>query len=266
MIPASELFKQAHRLGVGDRVIEKDYVLSWLLIAIAESKLRDKLAFKGGTALKKCYYPDYRFSEDLDFTLCSDLSHDALIKAFESLFPRLSGRVNLTLTLRSAEQSVFNSSTLLINYVGPLKASLGSRHLKIDVTRGELLLYPLAERLVHASYSDFPLDVTLPTYSLEEVLIEKLCALMGRTEPRDLYDIYQLFQWGDVDLSFLPHNFAVKCQHKGQNPARLAELDDKAGTFEKLWASRLAVQVAELPHLDEILRVVKRYLRSLDMI
>ena len=58
----------AHRLGVGDRVVEKDYVLSWLLVAIAESDLRGKLALKGGTALKRCYYPDYRFSEDLDFT------------------------------------------------------------------------------------------------------------------------------------------------------------------------------------------------------
>ena len=44
------------------------------VIAIAESELRDKLAFKGGTALKRAYYPDYRFSEDLDFTLCVDLS------------------------------------------------------------------------------------------------------------------------------------------------------------------------------------------------
>ena len=266
MISASELFKQAHRLGVGDRVIEKDYVLSWLLIAIAESELRNKLVFKGGTALKKCYFPDYRFSEDLDFTLCSDLPHDDLIESFKALFPWLGGRVNLTLTLRSAELSVFESSTLLINYVGPLKASLGSRHLKIDVTRGELLLYPLAERLVQASYSDFPLDVTLPTYSLEEVLIEKLCALIGRTEPRDLYDVYLLFQWGDVDISFLPHNFAAKCRHKGQNPARLAELDRKAETFEKLWESRLTVQVSELPHIDEILRVVQRHLRSLELI
>ena len=65
MISSAEVARLSHRLGVGDRVIEKDYVLSWLLIAIAESNLRDDLAFKGGTALKRAYYPDYRFSEDL---------------------------------------------------------------------------------------------------------------------------------------------------------------------------------------------------------
>ncbi len=267
MISPAEVAKLAHRLGVGDRVIEKDYVLSWLLIGIAESNLRRELAFKGGTALKRCYYPNYRFSEDLDFTLCADLAHDDLVNAFAGLFPALSRQVNLTLTLQSAEQSVFESTMLLINYVGPLQARPGSRRLKVDVTRGERLLYPLNDRLLHAPYSDYPADVSLPTYALEEILTEKLCALMGRTEPRDLYDAYCLFESGDVDLSLLPTSFVAKCQHKGHDPAQLgAVLAGKAPTFEKLWMPRLAVQVVQLPHLDDILRIVRRHLRGLGVI
>lgn len=267
MISTAEVAKQAHRLGVGDRVIEKDYVLSWLLVAIAESELRSGLAFKGGTALKRCYYPEYRFSEDLDFTLCVDLSHDELVEAFEILFPWLGRRANLTLALRSAEQSIFESTTLLVNYVGPLRARLGSRRLKVDVTRGESLLYPLNERPLQAPYSDYPTGITLPTYTLEEIVIEKLCALIGRTEPRDLYDLHWLFEWGDVDLGFLPANFVAKCRHKGVDPKRLDQvLTDKVGTFERLWASRLAVQVPDLPHLNEVLRAVRRHLRGLGLI
>ena len=34
MISPPEIARTAHRLGVGDRTIEKDYVLSWLLVAI----------------------------------------------------------------------------------------------------------------------------------------------------------------------------------------------------------------------------------------
>jgi predicted nucleotidyltransferase component of viral defense system len=180
MISSAEVAKLAHRLGVGDRAVEKDY-----------------------------------FSEDLDFTLQIDLPHDELVKAFETLFPWLGQRTNLTLTLRSAEQNVFGSTTLLVNFVGPLKARLSSRHLKVDITRGELLLHPPVERPLLAPYSDYPPDVALPTYPLEEILTEKLCALMGRTEPRDLYDVYWLFEWGDVDLEFLPADFAAKCRHKG---------------------------------------------------
>jgi hypothetical protein len=49
--------------------------------------LRDRLAFKGGTAIKKIYEPDYRFSEDLDFTQLDDVSNQELVAAIEALFP-----------------------------------------------------------------------------------------------------------------------------------------------------------------------------------
>jgi hypothetical protein len=52
MIPSAELARLAYRLGVGDRVIEKDYVLSWLLVAVAESGLRHALAFSGHHAAR----------------------------------------------------------------------------------------------------------------------------------------------------------------------------------------------------------------------
>lgn len=98
MIQPGEVARLAHRLDLGDKTIEKDYVLTWLLLAIANSPLRDRLAFKGGTAIKKVYVPDYRFSEDLDFTLLDDISNDKLTTEIESLFPWLQREVNLTLT------------------------------------------------------------------------------------------------------------------------------------------------------------------------
>ena len=55
--------------GLQMQVIEKDYLLSWILAGISRvPALSDSLVFKGGTALKKCYFGDYRFSEDLDFS------------------------------------------------------------------------------------------------------------------------------------------------------------------------------------------------------
>jgi hypothetical protein len=54
------------RLGIGWQTLERDYVLSWVLAGIYRlDALRDALIFKGGTALKKCYFGRYRFSEDL---------------------------------------------------------------------------------------------------------------------------------------------------------------------------------------------------------
>lgn len=82
MIRSAEISKLAHRLGLGDKTIEKDYVLTWVLLAITTSPLNDLLAFKGGTAIKKIYVPDYRFSEDLDFTLLlQNRANDELLAA-----------------------------------------------------------------------------------------------------------------------------------------------------------------------------------------
>lgn len=62
-----ERFKNA---SVDWSLIEQDYALSWMLVGISKTKiLSDSLIFKGGTCLKKCYFGDYRFSQDLDFVI-----------------------------------------------------------------------------------------------------------------------------------------------------------------------------------------------------
>jgi len=56
--------------GIGWEIIEQDYVLSWVLFGISNvERLKSSLILKGGTALKKCYFGSYRFSQDLDFSV-----------------------------------------------------------------------------------------------------------------------------------------------------------------------------------------------------
>jgi predicted nucleotidyltransferase component of viral defense system len=75
VIPQRNVSRLSNRLAAGgelrirEDVLEQDYCLAWLLNALAGSDLHRILALKGGTALKRCYFADYRFSEDLDFTL-----------------------------------------------------------------------------------------------------------------------------------------------------------------------------------------------------
>jgi hypothetical protein len=132
MIRPSEISKLAHQLGLGDKTIEKDYVLTWVLLAMADSPLCEMLAFKGGTAIKKMYIPDYRFSEDLDFTLL-DASHtnDDLQAAVEALYPWLKREANLTLATRKIEVHSSGNLALYLNYVGPLQGDLASRFIKV---------------------------------------------------------------------------------------------------------------------------------------
>jgi hypothetical protein len=59
----------ALRQKIPQLVIEKDYAISYILAGVAsQTMLNETLIFKGGTALKKFFFGDYRFSEDLDFS------------------------------------------------------------------------------------------------------------------------------------------------------------------------------------------------------
>jgi hypothetical protein len=63
---------------IHEAILERDYCLAWFLVGLSRSALRERVVFKGGTAIKRCYFGDYRFSEDLDFTLTEDLSLDPI--------------------------------------------------------------------------------------------------------------------------------------------------------------------------------------------
>lgn len=75
MIPQRNLSLLSNRLvreggrRIPEAVLERDYCLAWFLVGLSRSPLHKLLVFKGGTALKRCYFGGYRFSEDLDFSL-----------------------------------------------------------------------------------------------------------------------------------------------------------------------------------------------------
>src|SRR5438552_2129579 len=70
MINVREIQERAAELSLTPEVVEKDYVLGWLLAGIDHhGGIGPSWVFKGGTCLKKVHFETYRFSEDLDFTL-----------------------------------------------------------------------------------------------------------------------------------------------------------------------------------------------------
>ena len=88
MIDRREVMDFSRELGLTANVIEKDYVLGWVLAGISNhSELTSNWAFKGGTCLKKCYFETYRFSEDLDFTIISPdhINESFLLSSFKEI-------------------------------------------------------------------------------------------------------------------------------------------------------------------------------------
>ena len=73
MISKNEINKLALEQKVRTATIDKDWVLGHFIDAIYTiPECRNSLIFKGGTCLKKCRFPNYRFSEDLDFTATNE--------------------------------------------------------------------------------------------------------------------------------------------------------------------------------------------------
>ena len=106
MIRPGEIQTIATKLGLRDTQIEKDYVIGWVLKGISETDiLKEKLIFKGGTALRKIYFPDYRLSEDLDFTFGGDvLNTDEIKKLFADLIKWVYAESRITLNIQDQTQ------------------------------------------------------------------------------------------------------------------------------------------------------------------
>ena len=92
MITSREIANAANEWKLRHDVVEKDYVLGWLLAGIAYNPVTDRWAFKGGTCLRKCWFETYRFSEDLDFTVSEeDLDPERLAVTFTAIGEWLQG-------------------------------------------------------------------------------------------------------------------------------------------------------------------------------
>jgi len=278
MIPQRNLSLLSNRLAraggrrVVESVLERDYCLAWFLVGLSRSPLREALVFKGGTALKRCYFGEYRFSEDLEFTLAEPRELDAILAGLEAVYAevrRASGI--LTRFARADRKSHQNSHTFYISYEGPLPAA-SPKEVKVDITIREQLVRPVQSRPVlrgHEEYADLPEDAPVRVYALEEIAVEKLVALTdkARNEPRDLYYLWHLTSEGLIDFASLIPEVEAKLAFRGRTrDAMTAELATKEARYKKLWAIRLGQQMATLPPFDEVFRAVRRSLRDAGLV
>jgi predicted nucleotidyltransferase component of viral defense system len=92
--------------------------------------------------LKKAYFEDYRFSEDLDFTLIDEtVSNEQIRQDFNNLFEFIKEESNIDMQIDPKKWATQESGSpqFYIDYVASLQGSMVSRDLKIDITRGETL-------------------------------------------------------------------------------------------------------------------------------
>jgi predicted nucleotidyltransferase component of viral defense system len=219
------------RVGVPWEILERDYILSWLLVGINHVKsLRETLVFKGGTALKKCFFGDYRFSEDLDFSGIGN------VPIAEEMERAIRGVCNRTASLldeyadveivceryKECEQHPGGQEAFIIRVRLPWQRTPQTR-IMIEIAVDEKVLKPVKKRSIIHEYGE-PLETQVQVYALEEIIAEKLRAILqhieklqergwSRSRARDYYDLWRFFgtYQNNLELSDFSSFLLAKC-------------------------------------------------------
>lgn len=265
MIARQEVVDFAREFGLEPNVVEKDYVLGWLLAGIFNhAALHSAWVFKGGTCLKKCYFETYRFSEDLDFTLtdAGHLNQEFLSATFAEITRWVYEQTGIEIPAGTVRFEIYQnprghlSVEGRIGYRGPLQRRGDPARVKLDLTDDEVLVLEPATREVHHPYFDRPPEgIQAWCYSYEEVFAEKLRALTERERPRDLYDVIHLYRHTSArpDRALLMHTLEQKCAYKGIAVPTMASLENKPERMEleAEWENMLGHQLPELPPFEQ---------------
>jgi predicted nucleotidyltransferase component of viral defense system len=267
MITKEEIKKISFANKLDSLQVEKDYVLGWLLAGISQHPiLSHGWIFKGGTCLRKIYFENYRYSEDLDYTISRDsgfkmeesnhfLKEVCQWVSQESGIEIDTGRSVFENLHNEANQNILRGK---IYYRGPASPHSPRQwpRIKFDVTADEVVATkPEKKPLIHP-YSDIN-DIksySINAYSMNELFSEKLRALFERTRPRDLYDVVEIYRriGHTFDQEKMRENIKIKFLFKGIYNLDVNNL--YVDTCRAGWNDQLAHQLHYLPPFEEYLK------------
>lgn len=253
-----EIKEKASHLGVPPSIVEKDYVISLVLRELWISRVWKNLVFKGGTALRKVYFPDYRFSEDLDFNLVEG-DIEGVVEALNGL-EKYQNPLFFDVEMKERKGVKYNPGVVVGYEIRIpfyfLRKSGAKAKIRMDVTLGDyerMVLEPVERRINH-DYSDYAAfsRVKILAYSLEEIMAEKIRTVFQRVgRPRDLYDIWFLSRRVNMKkvLSVIDDKFAVKGVEF--SPEKFVKNKE---VYRSNW-KHLSLLLGALPDFDEVWKV-----------
>ncbi len=282
MILKSEIGRNAQEWNVPPMTVDKDWALGHFLCAFfLESDHLQTLMFKGGTCLRKCYFPGYRFSEDLDFTAIN-LEYRLTDAMLKSTIERATDHSGILFHAEPVKEMIHKDERagdqVRIRFWGanhrkdtPPPADPGRWHdsIKLEITNYEQIVFEPVHRQIYHEYSDHlsDSDIRVPCYDLREAMAEKIRALIQRsyTAPRDFYDIWMLKDhFNDVDWISINQAFHQKMDFKGHTYHGVNQLinDTSIDHVTRSWDQSLAHQIPSVnaPNVIVVFEVLRTLL------
>jgi predicted nucleotidyltransferase component of viral defense system len=251
VVKDAELKSVAVKYKVTLSAVERDYAQNWLLKNLDEINM----ALKGGTGLRKVYFKEYRFSDDLDFTLLEDISKRILTNKIDKAIKKAKDESGISFTgITDPEKT----DTGYKFKAGFMISQAMNTQLDITTSANEEVMLPVVHRKINHIFSD-DFYGTAKSYDVREILIEKIRSIFQRGFPRDLYDVWYLFESGvKVNKELLGKKFSYK-----DIKIDILQLEARREKIRNAWIASLEDQITPVPNFnlvfDKILEELIKY-------
>ncbi len=219
MLTRAQVQRYAVESGLRDMMIaEKEVVLTYLLELLAESRILERLAFKGGTCLRKMFIGTRgRFSTDLDFTSLEGHGHEDIVLSMMTAFERPFHGIRFSLP----DDNYYETRDSLSWGINPVYSHHwnpeGQSEIKIQISRREIpsLVPEWRGQCTQSYFRHLPFAPTgISCLALPEIIAEKIRACCQRSKARDIYDL-SLFALRPLDQSLIRRLVVIKLWQAG---------------------------------------------------
>jgi uncharacterized protein len=240
MVTKEDLVKIAREKKLPLGIIEKDFVLTHVLKKIYESSLKNKLVFKGGTALHKLYLHK-RISMDLDFTELEEIKIEELKKIIQDK------EIN-------SEIKEVNETPISVKIILSYNSLLEHKNsIILDISKREKPILELIEKKLESPYFE---EFSTLTFQLEELVAEKIRALIQRNKPRDYLDIYYLLNQKDTQVFWdieKAMDLAKQKLQRVNDTFEIKRIFDNLDLVKSLWEQDLREILPGIPEFEDVI-------------
>ena len=243
MIDYFQIQKLAAQEEVPEGIIEKDYFVELILFYLSgDEYFNKKVVFRGGTALKKIYFPDYRYSEDLDFVI----EEKENLEDLEQRFDRILLKISSDFPFKPIKESRLKNDRLQIFVLYDIVPNIrGTKELKLDILK-DIFIPSFKKKKIIFKYKDFKeKDCQLNTYILESVVVDKISRILDiDKEARDIYDLWYLLKF-NLNILKIKEELKKRFGYEVYFHNLLDEINSEA--YKQAWKIRLTRQIKKLP-------------------
>lgn len=248
MITQQQLRSLAKKYKINESIVAREFIQISFLKELYEESFSRKVFFKGGTAIR-LLFGGKRFSEDLDFTVL--LEKKEFLDKIMIFFAKLEKQYPFSFK----ERKTITGKTFLLTADLPfLKSNV---FVKLDFSMRENVLQP-TKSIVKTGYPII-IQSFIHSLSMDEILAEKIRAILKREKHRDLYDLWILQELGaKIDFELIQSKMGYYNEE-----FQIEQLTERLGVFSKdefIKDLRPFVPVNERDKLGELFEFVLAYL------